>query len=108
MLKLNYVAVAGTTINIDISGTFLTGPYINKPVTTTVIYPTTNVDQCNTDIGLELLTANMVVTVDGGPICNGIAVKKFCPGIHYPETQDVTITIPALPPINLPGLPGGK
>lgn len=94
--------ITGTNINIDLLGTFISGPYLNKLVTTTVIYPTSNFNQCNTNMGMELLTGLIVVVVVGGPTCTGIAVKKFCPGIHYSEEELTGISLPGMPPIDIP------
>ncbi|KAG4067217.1 hypothetical protein HA402_000208 [Bradysia odoriphaga] len=87
----------GSTIGIDVNGTFSSGPYTGLPVVTTLTYLTLNLDQCNSEVGMELLTGNIVIAVVGGPICNGVAVKKFCPGIKYGNGQNVSITLPELP-----------
>ncbi|XP_037030591.1 uncharacterized protein LOC119070383 [Bradysia coprophila] len=87
----------GSTIGLDVNGTFSSGPYAGLQVVTTLTYLTANLNQCNTEVGMELLTGNIVIAVIGGPICNGVAVKKYCPGIKYGNGQNVGITLPELP-----------
>ncbi|XP_037031625.1 uncharacterized protein LOC119071088 [Bradysia coprophila] len=96
----------GSTIGVDVNGTFTSGPYTGLPVVTTLTYLTLNLDQCNSEVGMELLTGNIVIAIVGGPTCNGVAVKKYCPGIKYGDEQNVSVQLPVvgelLPKITLP------